>query len=197
MIKRLSNLMLTANFLSTLFYAVSYPYIYAELVKVVPKAYISIEQILACAGTIIFCSIWNKYSDKLFRHYKLILLTEVIADTVLFSDVLIRQNLNFYFLLNVIIYSIITRNLCCGGTKMRAKVNPTEKDRERYDNNANVVSSVATLLGSGFAMICDVPLTILFILAFIGNIVDNFFYLYIYCKLPKDINVPKDSKAEN
>ena len=78
---------------------------------------------------------------------------------------------------------------------MRAKVNPTEKDRERYDNNANVVCSVATLLGSGFAMICDVPLTVLFILAFIGNIIDNLFYFYIYCKLPKNINVPKDSNA--
>ena len=63
---------------------------------------------------------------------------------------------------------------------MRAIVNPTEKDRERYDNNANVVCSVATLLGSGAAMIVDIPLIALFILAFIGNTVDNFFYLYIY-----------------
>lgn len=182
-LKRLSNLMLAANFLSTLFYSVSYPYIYAEMMKVVPKSFISIEQILTCVGTIIFCSLWNKYSDRLFKHYKLILWVEVIADTILFSDVIIRNDLSFYFLLNVIIYCIVTRNLSCGGTKMRAKVNPTEKDREKYDNNSNVVCSIATLLGSGFAMIFDVPLTALFILAFIGNTVDNFFYLYIYCKI--------------
>lgn len=179
-LKRLSNLMLTANFLSTLFYSVSYPYIYAEMMKVVPKSFISIEQILTCVGTIIFCSLWNKYSDRLFKHYRMILWLEIAADTVLFSDVLIRNDLSFYFLLNIIIYCIITRNLACGGTKMRAKVNPTEKDRERYDNSSNIVCSVATLLGSGVAIIVDIPLTMLFILAFIGNTVDNFFYLYIY-----------------
>ena len=186
--KRLSNLMLTANFFSTLFYAVSYPYIYAEMMKVVPKLFISIEQILACAGTIVFCSLWNKFSDRLFRHYRLILWLEVIADIILFADVIIRQDLSFYFLLNIIIYCIITRNLACGGTKMRAIVNPTEKDRERYDNNANVVCSVATLLGSGTAMIIDVPLVMLFILAFIGNTIDNFFYLYIYKHIPEREN---------
>lgn len=178
--KKLSDLMLIANFLSTLFYSVSYPYIYAETVKLVPKYYISLEQILACIGTIIFCKMWNTYSDRLFIYYREILYLEIIADTVLFADVIIRKDLSFYFLLNIIIYSIITRNLSCGGTKMRAIVNPTEKLREKYDNNSSIVASVATLLGSGAAVILDVPLMVLFILAFIGNIVDNLFYLYIY-----------------
>jgi len=33
------------------------------------------------------------------------------------------------------------------GTKMRAKVNPTEKLRECYDNNSQIVSAMATLMG--------------------------------------------------
>lgn len=183
--KRLSNLMLLANFISGLFYATSYPYIYAETVKAVPRQFLGLEQILCCISTIIFCKLWNKYSDRLFNHYRKILWAEVIADIVLFSDVMIRGDLSFYFLLNILIYSLITRNLACGGTKMRAKVNPTEKLRERYDNNNQIVSATATLLGAGFAIICPLDLQILFIFALIGNIVDNFFYLYIYNQIKR------------
>lgn len=186
--KKLSNLMLIAAFFSDLFYAMSYPYIYAETIKVVPKSYITVEQLLACLGTIIFCGLWNKYSDRLFKHYRKILVVEIIADIILFADVITRGNLKFYFLLNIIIYSIITRNLACGGTKLRALCNPTEKERERYDNNNNVIASVSTILGASTALIIPQNINILFILALIGNTVDNFFYLYIYNKLQKGTN---------
>jgi hypothetical protein len=181
--KKLSNLMLLANFISTLFYSLSYPYIYAETVKVVPHLYISVEQILACLGTIVFCRLWNKHSDKLFTKYHVILGLEIIADIILFADVLIRHNLSFYFLLNVIIFALITKNVACGGTKMRARVHPTEKLREQYDNNSNIACSIATLLGAGIAIISNMNLWLLFIFAFIGNAADNAFYLYIYYKL--------------
>lgn len=183
--RRLSNLMLLANFISGLFYSTSYPYIYAETIKAVPRYYIGLEQIIACVATIIFCKLWNQYSDKLFNHYKLILWAEIFADCFLFGHVILTWNLSFYFLLNVIIYSLITRNLVCGGTKMRAKVNPTEKTREHYDNNNQIVSATSTLLGAGFAIICPIGLKWLFIFALIGNTVDNFFYLYIYNQLKK------------
>ena len=177
--KRLSNIMLAATFISNLFYTMSYPYIYAQTVKVVPQSFIGIEQILCCVGAMLFCWIWNKYSDKLFKYYELLLVAEIIADTVLFADVLIRWDLKFYFLLNVIIYSVITRNLICGGNKMRAKLNPSEKERERFDNNNSILNSASTLIGAGAAIVFNPQLKTLFVLALIGNIADNFFYLYI------------------
>jgi hypothetical protein len=163
----------------------SYPYIYAETIKVVPHLYIGLEQILACLGTIIFCKLWNTYSDKLFEHYRLFLIVEIIADLILFVDVLIRHDLRFYFLLNIIIYAVITKNLCCGGVKMRAMVNPTEKEREQYDNNSNIVDAVATLCGASIAVLLNFSLQWLFIFALIGNSIDNVFYFYIYCKIKK------------
>lgn len=178
--KRLSNLMLLSNLICTLFYATSYPYIYAETVKIVPHYYISLEQIMICLGTIFFCRLWNKYSDKLFKYYRLFLLFEILADLFLFADVLLRNNLSFYFLLNVIIASTITKNLSCGGAKMRAMVNPSEREREQFDNNSNIVNAIATLAGASVAIVFDIELKWLFILAFIGNASDNFFYLYIY-----------------
>ena len=181
--KQLSNLMLVSNGISTLFYATSYPFIYVELVKAVPHLFIGLEQIVACIGTILFCTLWNKHSDKLFDHFRPILWAEILFDAWLFADVLIRTNLRFYFLLNVLIYSIITRNLCCARIKMRARVHPTESLREKYDNNVNVITSVATLAGTGIAIVVIMPLKLLFILAFIGNIIDNIFDLYIYRQL--------------
>lgn len=69
---------------------------------------------------------------------------------------------------------------------MRAKVNPTEKLREQYDNNNQIVSATSTLLGAGFAIICPLDLQALFIFALIGNIVDNFFYIYIHNQIKKE-----------
>lgn len=111
------------------------------------------------------------------------LCAEIIADIILFTDVLIRNDLSFYFLLNIIIFSVITKNLCCGGTKTKAMVNPTEKEREKYDNNASIINSIATLLGTVIALIFDFQIELLFIFAFIGNITDNLFSLYIYKKI--------------
>lgn len=68
---------------------------------------------------------------------------------------------------------------------MRAMVNPTEREREQYDNNSNIVNAIATLAGAGAAMVANFELKWLFIFAFIGNIIDNFFYLYIYEKIRK------------
>ena len=181
--KKLSRLMLISAFLSNIFYAVSYPYIYQQTVAIVPRSYIGIEQILPCIGVVVFCRMWNKYSDKLFRYYRVMLWAEIVADIILFANVLITHDLKFYFLLNVIIYSIVTRCLCCGGTKMRALVHPTDQERERYDNNVNIICSVATLMSSGFAIACPLSIDKLFVLAFIGNIIDNIFYLYIYRRL--------------
>lgn len=185
-IRNLSKLMLMSNFICTLFYSLSYPYIYAETIKVVTQPYIAFEQIISCLGIILFSTVWNKYGDYLFKHYAKIVIIEVIADLYLFLDVLIRNDLKFYFVLNVLIYAIITKNLSCGGIKMRAKVNPTDTLRESYDNNANIVNSLATLIGSGLALVFKLDINTLFVFALIGNISDNFFYLYIYSKIKED-----------
>lgn len=177
--------MLFSNFISTLFYAMSYPYIYAETCKVIPTYYISIEQFLCCIGTIIFCWLWNKYSNKLFMYYGKIIVAETMLDVILFADFFLRNDLKFYFLFNVIIYSVITRNMACGGTKMKAIVNPTEKSREQYDNNSNIVVSIATLVGTSLSLIFSPDIKLLFIFALIGNISDNFLFMYIYHKIKK------------
>jgi hypothetical protein len=190
-LKRLSDLMLVGYFLSMLFYSCSYVFIYQVIVQAVPRSFLGIEQIVGCVSTIIFCKVWNKYSDRLFRYYRLILWLEIIFDVALFADVIIRGDLKFYFMFNIMIMAIITRNLICGRTKMKAKVNPTEKLREKFDNNSQIADSAATIIGATTAIIIPFSLNTLFVLALIGNCIDNVFFLYIYHKLKRsDLCVP-------
>ena len=190
-LKRLSDLMLVGYFLSMLFYSCSYVFIYQVIVQAVPRSFLGIEQIVGCVSTIIFCKVWNKYSERLFRYYRLILWLEIIFDVALFADVIIRGDLKFYFMFNIMIMAIITRNLICGRTKMKAKVNPTEKLREKFDNNSQIADSAATIIGATTAIIIPFSLNTLFVLALIGNCIDNVFFLYIYHKLKRsDLCVP-------
>lgn len=181
--QRLSRLMLITNLICTLFYALSYPYIYAETLKVVSKNYISAEQIISCSGVVVFGILWNKIGDKLYKHYPLIVLMETVADIILMVHVLVTGNLKFYFIFNVLIYAIITRNMANGGIRLRAKVHPDEKSRENFDNNSNIVNSVATLLGASLSIVLKLDMTTMFVFALIGNTFDNFLYLYIYKKV--------------
>lgn len=185
--QRLSRLMLVTNLICTLFYALSYPYIYAETLKVVSKNYISAEQIISCLGVVVFGILWNKIGDKLYKHYPLIVFTETAADIILMAHVLITGNLKFYFIFNVLVYAIITRNMANGGIRLRAKVHPDEKNREKFDNNNNIVNSVATLLGASLSIVLKLDMTTMFVFALIGNVFDNGFYYYIYKKVNKDV----------
>ena len=190
----LSRFMLVTNLVCNLFYSVSYPYIYAEMMKVVSSTYVSVEQIVTCVGVITLGLLWNKFGDFLYKHFQFLIILEIVADIILFSNVLITGNLKAYFIMNISIYAFISRHIVNGGIRLRAKVHPDEHSRERYDNNCNIVNSVATLLGAGLAIILHLNVTMLFIAALIGNTFDNFCYWYIYKKVNQ---IEKDEQLRN
>lgn len=163
----------------------SYPYIYAEMMKAVSNFYISGEQIVTCLGVVIFGILWNRKGDFLYRHFLFTVTLETIASVAMFIQVIVTGDLKVYFVLNFLIYALITRNMANGGIRLRAKVHPDEKSREHYDNNCNIVDSVATLAGAGIALATDMSLPWLFVAALIGNVFDNFCYYYIYCQANK------------
>ena len=78
------------------------------------------------------------------------------------------------------IFAIVTRNICCGGVKLRAIRYNTEIEREHFDNNNNSASAIATILGSIIAMMLDLDFSIMLWISTIGGAIDNMFYFVIF-----------------
>ena len=64
------DLMVQATLWSGIFYAMSYPYIHLFLMKQIDEKMVSLNQIFGCLCIITINSVWNKYSDKLYKHFR-------------------------------------------------------------------------------------------------------------------------------
>ena len=172
--------MLMATLLSTIFYSSTYPYIHKELMTVATDNFIALNQIINCISVIIFGLAWNKKSDTLFKYYPMFCMLETILGVITTIYAIVTHNIISYYLLDTFVFAIVTRNICCGGVKLRAIRYNSEEKREHFDNNNNSVSSIATIIGSIIAIFLNLDFVTMLCLATFGNVVDNIFYIFIY-----------------
>ena len=177
--KRLDG-MLIATFLTTIFYSATYPYIHKEIMANVSDSVISLSQIINCLSIVILGSLWNKKSDKLFKYYPIFCIGETILSMCSTIWAVSTHNIMAYYIIDTLIFSIVTRNICCGGVKLRAIRYNSETEREHFDNNNNSASAIATIIGSIIAIILDLNFSFMLWLATLGNAIDNIFYIFIY-----------------
>ena len=176
--------MLLATFVTTLFYSSTYPYIWVEIMKSISNQYVAVSEIIGCLSIIVFSALWNKKSNLLFKFYPVFCIADITASLVLLLYMIVFSlDLKFYYIANTMIVATITRNLCCGGIKLKAKRYPNENERETFDNKNNSFSAIATILGSGIAIVLKLPMEIMLIVAFIGNVADNVIYIIIFYKI--------------
>lgn len=171
---------LISTFLTTIFYSATYPYIHKEIMAHVSDSIIALNQIINCLSIIMLGSLWNKKSDKLFKYYPVYCVCETILGIGSTVWATITNNIVSYYIIDTLIFAIVTRNICCGGVKLKAIRYNSEADREHFDNNNNSASAIATIIGSLIAMILDLDFAIMLWLATIGNAIDNIFYLCIF-----------------
>ena len=172
--------MLMATFLTTLFYASTYPYINKQIMMAAPDWLIAVNQIINCFSIVFFGTAWNRWSDKLFKYYPALCVIETILSIVSTLFAVCTKNINAYYLIDTLIFAVITRNICCGGVKLRALRYKTEDVREHFDNNNNSASAVATIIGSLVAISLNLNFEIMLCIATFGNAIDNVFYIFIY-----------------
>lgn len=185
--KKISNLMLQTNFICNLLYSATYPYIYYQTMQQITDTYISADNIISCVAIIIFGFAWNKkYGDVLFKHYRLFCVVETILDIVYIAITIVTNNLRFYYVSGSIVMALVTQNIIFGGTRLRAKVHPSEKEREQYDNNRDIVNAGAVLVGNAISILTNVDIKILLIIACLGNVIDNVAYYYIWTLMSKN-----------
>lgn len=172
--------MILATLICTIFYATSYPFIHKQIMYYASDNLIALTQIINCVSIVLFGFIWNK-TDKLFNFYPTLCIVEGILSVGSTIFAIITHNVVAYYIIDTLIFSIITRNICCGGIKLRSIRYNTEEQREHYDNNNNSANAIGTIIGSTLAMILDLNFELMLIIATIGNTVDNVFYIIIYC----------------
>ena len=177
--------MLLAAFLTNIFYSATYPYIHKYIIGSISDNLIVLSQIANCLSIIIGGMIWNKYSDSLFRHY----IAYCICETILgiFSTVftLVTNNIIAYYIIDTLIFAIVTRNVICGGTKLRALRYNSEAKREKFDNDNNSAMALGVIMGSAIAIFLELPFPIMLCIATLGNAIDNIFYIRIFCQQQK------------
>lgn len=178
--------MLLATFLTTLFYASTYPYIHKEVVSICSDTFIALNQIILCVSTVVFGNLWNNKSEKLFKFYPMLCVMEILlgVSTTIYATA--TNNILIYYILDTFVFAIVTRNICCGGIRLRTIRYKTEKARERYDNNNNSMSAIATIIGSCIAMVLNLDFITMLWIATVGNAVDNIFYICIFYNARKN-----------
>ena len=180
--------MILATLFTTIFYSSTYPYIHKMVVSNVSDSFIALNQILNCLSIVIFGTIWNKKSDSLFKYYHVFCVCETVLTigTTLWATM--SGNIIIYYIIDNIIFSVVTRNIICGGVKLRAIRYDSEKKREKYDNNNNSASAIATILGSIIAMNLNLDFNTMLWIATFGNCIDNIFYIVIFKNTQKSRN---------
>lgn len=172
---------LKANFISNLFFSMGYPAVHLELMSHINEKMIAMNSILMCISGIIFSYLWNEYSDKLYSHYKKLLVLETgmyITLTILF----LTNNISplLYYLIDTFIFALLSKNVICGINKMKSNRYKNEK-REKHDNNSVIVGNSSSLIGFFINIVMTLNIETAFLLMGVGVVVDNIFY-YKICK---------------
>ncbi|MDE5884498.1 MAG: hypothetical protein K2H29_05400 [Oscillospiraceae bacterium] len=181
MMKQKPDAMLMATFFTTCFYSATYPYIHKEIVQNVTENAVAYNQVANCISIILFSFLWNKYSDKLFRYYPFFCILECVIG--IFTSAWLTMHPDHiltYYILDTLLFCLITRNIICGGVKLRSIRYPTEQQREHFDNSDNSAYALATIIGSLIAVCLDLDFIPMIWIATIGNMIDNIFYIVIF-----------------
>ena len=180
------ELMVQATLWSGIFYAMSYPYIHLFLMKQVNERMVSVNQMFSCLCIIIINSVWNKYSDKLYKYFGIFMFGESFLYLILKLSIILNiASPIIYYAVDTLLFGLITRNIICGANKLHAKIYKGEQ-REKYDNTIQIAGSIATLIGGGIAIVIELPIQGALFIGWFAITIDNLFYWLAY---KKSINI--------
>lgn len=180
--KKLSSidLMILATFITTITYSSTYPFIHKQLMMVVSEKLVALTNILDCVGIILADRIWQTNGKKLYKSYILFCVLECVTTIATTTYCLLSKDLISYYIIDTVAFAVMTRNVICGGRRLRALRYKDEESRVKYENDNSTVASIATLVGSGISMLIGLPFEVMIIIATIGNCIDNVFYIKIF-----------------
>lgn len=124
------DLLLFAGAISNLFYSIAYPVVHTITVQSINSNILSFTSLLNCIFVVIITKIWLSKSEKLYKYFGILLFLEAVAYTIL--TILFLTGLAdsvTYFIADGILGALITRNIICGGTRLKSRRYIGEKGR--------------------------------------------------------------------
>lgn len=184
-----SNKMLWSAFLSSLLYAISFPFINKIMITNISYKYISMNGIIMALAVIIIGFLWKKYDDYLYFNFISIMILEIFLYFIvmsLFVFGVIKHSP--YYVADTIIFAFITRLIQFSSNKLLSEYIDNPEKRRNYDDNAIILQSAGCLIGYSIGMFINLPIVFIFFIAFLGISIDNIIYINIY----KSINKQKE-----
>lgn len=179
------QLMIHACFWRSIFFAWAFPHTHKFLIENISSKLLSTETITLAISTIVITSLFNKYSEKIFEHFKLYCVVECLLFAIILPAVgtgLITPS--NYFIVNITIAPVVGRMINCSATRLRRMVYDREM-RERYDNCHQIALAAAGIIGGVLGMI-EIPLWVAWSLVAVGVVIDDVFYWIIYNQVTKE-----------
>ena len=179
------DLMIQACLWSTLAYTVAYPTIKLTIMQHIDQRYLAFESMFIAVATIVSTSCYTKWSDKAFKFMPLFLIVESILYVTLSATMLAEVvSIKVYFILDIMAYSCITRNIICCGTRMK-RILYKDEDRELFDNSLSMAHSGAAIVGGIIVMCRTIPLWVSWIIMGVAVSIDNVFLYIVYRRVKK------------
>jgi hypothetical protein len=169
--------------LSNLFYSLAYPIVHTVTMQGLSSNWVSFASLANCFLASIITKLWLKRSKKLYYFYGIMLGIEVIVYAILTILFLVSvATPAIYYMGDAILSAVITRNIICGGTRLKA-LRYEGEEREEYDNKNSYYSYITSIIGFAISSFITFSTPIGFILMFVGIAVDNIFY---YCAFKEE-----------
>ena len=175
--------LLIASFLSSLFIGIAQPTVHRVCMANVSTRMISLNSIIICIAGIIVPALWTDNGKKLYKYFALLGLLE--ASTYIITVALVIMNIisiPMYYIIDTLAFSIITKNLICGGNMLRNKRYDTQDKRNKYDNLLQIACNSSSIIGYGINLIYPCGQVLAFTCMAIGISFDNWFYIKAWKK---------------
>lgn len=178
-----SDTMIRGMFVSMIFFSIGSPIMKIEVWQGISKEYLASSWIIENSFIILMIAFYDKYSDVIFKHYRLILLLETVMTIVI--TILIANywmDVKVFFIINTLISCTLARTISCCANRLKRLYHNGE-DRERFDNTSKVAFAIAGIIGSVVSFL-PIPRGIAWTCCCLGCIMDNVFYYIAYVKRP-------------
>lgn len=155
-----SSILLLFAFIQSLMMALAYPAIRKVTGELLPSQYFAIEAFLQCLVGLFVCFLWNfkKFRLNSFKLFKILAWLEIIVCAVIGIYCYFNFNIWVFAIGSLLVSCIITIYLARIINSFRVATFP-DRQREFYDNNMNIITSISALIGLGIGIFFPIPLS--------------------------------------